>query len=201
MSSSHISIMQSAAMARIWDFPKLRGRLRDIVENGLEMFPADLPVEQSHVEPATEERPEQVVIDSPGPTEQQTRKYKADLDSWHDQNSQASELIYAMCEDKPREYIEDDEFASNRWINLESHYQDSGFTLRFTNTSNSSIPQWRMATTVSRRTAPSPLSSTGSKEDGCSNRRMAFGSRPTGQCGGEVLPIRTSDHYLRRRYT
>ena len=49
-----------------------------------------------------------------------------------DLNSQTMELIYTMCDDNPREYIEDEEYAQGRWIKLENHYQSSGFTLRFT---------------------------------------------------------------------
>ena len=141
--------MQSAATARIWDFPKLKGqenyqpwcksmksalrysRLWDVVED-LSTFPDDLPKEVSHVVAATADRPEETVIDTPGPTEAQIKQYDTDINNFKDLNSQASELIYSMCEDKPREYIEDEEFAADRWINLENHYQDSGFTLRFT---------------------------------------------------------------------
>ena len=138
-------------MARIWDFPKLKGqenyqpwsksmksalrysRLWEIVERGLEIYPAELPEERSHVERANEEHPEdRVVIDQAGPTEAQTRQFSADHDHWMDLNSQTMELIYTMCEDKPREYIEDEEFAQDRWTKLENHYQSSGFTLRFT---------------------------------------------------------------------
>ena len=85
------------------------------------------------MERANEEHPEdRVVIDVAGPTEAQVRQFNTEHDHWMDLNSQTMELIYTMCEDKPREYIEDEEYAQNRWIKLETHYQSSGFTLRFT---------------------------------------------------------------------
>ena len=150
MPSAHASVQQSAALARIWDFPKLKGqenyqpwakhmksalkynRLWDIVEKGVELLPEEPPKEKSHMEQGAEGEQPRRVIDQPGPTVQEALKYKEALDEFQDQNSQAAELIYAMCEDKPAEYIKDDEWATNRWITLQSHYMDSGFTLRFT---------------------------------------------------------------------
>ena len=150
MSSSHKSIMKSAAMALIWDFPKLKGqenyhpwsknmksalrysRLWDIVDHGVNMLPDDMPEEESHMEAAANGQPERKVIDKPGPTETQVKQYETSLEHWKDLNSQAMELIYAMCENEPREYVEDEEWATNRWVKLESHYQDLRFKVRFT---------------------------------------------------------------------
>ena len=77
-------------------------------------------------------QPEEKVIDKAGPTEAQVLKYAADFDHWTDLNTQAMELIYTICEEKPAESIEEEEWATQRWVKLESQYQDSGFTLRFT---------------------------------------------------------------------
>ena len=42
------------------------------------------------------------------------------------------ELIYTIYKEKLAESIKEEEQATQRWVKLESQYQDSGFTLRFT---------------------------------------------------------------------
>lgn len=70
--------------------------------------------------------------DELAPIPTQIQAYNRKLKTWKEINSQASELIYFMCEDKFAEVIEDEEVVMNRWIKLERIYTDSGFVLRFT---------------------------------------------------------------------
>ena len=103
MTAPHTSVLQSAAMLRIWDFPKLKGqenyqpwaksmksalrysRLWEIVEKGMGLYPSELPEETSHVERANDEHPEdRVVIDRAGPTEAQIKQYNTEHDHWMD---------------------------------------------------------------------------------------------------------------------
>ena len=141
--------MHAAALTQIWNFPKLKGQenyqpwakkmrsalkycgLWDIVEQGIGMFPEDLPERQSEEERLADGTIRTRVIVH-GPSNEQVLAYQADMKVWKEVNNQASELIYSMCEDKPAEAIEDDEVAMNRWTKLESQYVDSGFVLRFT---------------------------------------------------------------------
>lgn len=139
----------SAAQAQIWDFPKLKGQenyqpwakkmksalkfngLWKIVEQGLETFPADLPVQET----VAEQQSDGTIrnrITREGPTEAQVNTYQAEMKTWKGLNNQASELIYTKCEEKPAEAIEDEEFATNRWVKLQTDYSDSGFVLRIT---------------------------------------------------------------------
>lgn len=87
--------------------------LWQIVEEGNDIYPGDLPTE-------------------PVPTMPQARTHDAALKSWKDLNNQAAELIYLMCEDKPAEAIEEEDVSQNRWQKLETDYTDSGLVLRFT---------------------------------------------------------------------
>ena len=130
--------MNAASLTQIWNFPKLKGQenyqpwskkmksalefsgLWDIVEQGPQMFPDDLPKGQTDAQGRV----------TRGPTEGQVRKYDSNLKEWNTLNSQASELIYSMCEEKPAEAIKEEEIATNRWHKLERDYVNSGFVLR-----------------------------------------------------------------------
>lgn len=128
--NSQVFGIHAAAMTQIWNFPKLKGQenyqpwskkmksalkysgLWKIVEDGMNVFPTDLP-------------------EDPVPTKVQIIAYQANVKTWKELNTQAMELIYSMCEDKPSDVIEDQTYATSRWLKLKSEYQDSGFVLRF----------------------------------------------------------------------
>ena len=131
MATTEAFNIHATALTQIWNFPKLKGQesyqpwskkmksalkycsLWDIVNQGLTLFPDNLPT-------------------NPQPTNEQVLAYNAAMKTWKDFNSQASELIYSMCEDKPAEAIEDKEITMNQWIKLQTDYTNSGFVLRFT---------------------------------------------------------------------
>ena len=142
--------MNPAGLTKIWDFTRLKGQdnyhdwsknmksalkysgLWDIVEQGHELLPDDLPQEEFVMETGVDEQPPVKRVTKPGPSREEVKEYQNDLKKWKDLNNQASELIYTMCDNRPKEAIEDVEHAMSRWTKLESNYMDTGFVLRFT---------------------------------------------------------------------
>ena len=133
------SFQNMAQTTRIWDFPKLKGQanylpwtknilsaleyggiaLLNVVVDGRNVFPDDLPVETTAML-VPEGGGEAVrTITTAGPTQAQIVQYNNDLALWNELNSQAKSLIYTMCEDGAREAVEDDNYATDRWIRLE----------------------------------------------------------------------------------
>ena len=111
-------------MARIRDFPKLKGqenyhpwsknmksalkcsRLWDIVDYGVDMLRDDVPEEEWQQQMDNRSGKS---LTNPVPPRHKSKQYETDLEHWKDLNSQARELIYALCEEETCEYIEDDE--------------------------------------------------------------------------------------------
>lgn len=104
--------------------------LWDVVEQGVELLPEDLPLQRTVQQTLADGTVQNQII--PGPTNAEVLAYDAAVKAWKDLNNQATELIYSMCEEKPAEAIEDIEHATNRWVQLETDYTDSGFVLRYT---------------------------------------------------------------------
>ena len=62
-------------------------RLWQVTEDGISLFPKDLPKEESYMEVRVLGQLEEKVIDKAGPTEAQVLKYTADFDHWTDLNT------------------------------------------------------------------------------------------------------------------
>lgn len=143
------TVHNAGALNQIWSFPKLKGQdnyqpwaknmksalrycgLWEVTEVGLEVFPDDLPVEEIQEETLQDGTVRRRTIKA-GPTNAEILVFQKGVKDWKDLNNQAAELIYSMCEEKPKEAIEEEEYAMNRWLKLQTNYQDSGFVLRFT---------------------------------------------------------------------
>ena len=106
-----------------------------IVEQEIDSFPVDLSIKETVAKEQADDFIRNRVVTS-GPIQDQVRAYQTEMSVWEDLNNQASELIYNKCEDKPAENIEDEQFATNRWVRLQTDYFDSGFVLRFSKLQN-----------------------------------------------------------------
>jgi len=97
----------------------------------------DLPAEEFVGEPPIER------VTKPGPTLEDIIAQKAEQKIWSENNNKAAQLIVSKYDDKPSDFIEDENFAQEMWEKLEKLYQDSGFTSWHT------ILQQLMCTTIS----------------------------------------------------
>ena len=104
--------------------------LLNIVIDGGSIFPDDLQEEVVEmVVPEGGGEPIRTVTTA-GPTQAQVLQYNKDIDQWNLLNSKAKFLLYTSCEEGPREAVEDEQFATDRWRRLQARYQESGFAQR-----------------------------------------------------------------------